>query len=353
MLTRSGVKESTKQIFRIAKAPLSDAEITAWLQTARQYSFALYSQFAVSAVFEIPLPDGRYAYVLGVNFEHHLHNRLSLHAEEVAQNIAQALLGNLPANRIFVMGAPQAIQPGSEDPSAQKDITPCGHCRQMLISHHLPETRVFSVSVAGKIQELGPLAALLPRSFQPGFKFVTQETYGVTPSTGSAQFFKAIHPKDLLTRHDVLTKEEALQYLRHLPAHLINPEYCTSAVLACILCLSQQDSPLFRYAVGVLNQDLAFLTTEAIDGALGQANAHFGIHAVQGRIVEMHCYMKDEESGLTPLEMSTLRHFMGSSALMLHYHTLAGNHTAHLVSPDNAPAAKKSKSASPAKLETW
>jgi cytidine deaminase len=359
MLTKSGTKESTTQIFRIAKSPLSDAEITAWLQAARQHSFAPYSQFAVSVLFEILLPDDRYAYVLGVNLENHLHNRLSLHAEEVAQNIAQALLGNLPARRIFVMGAPQALQPDSKDPGAKKYITPCGHCRQMLVSHHLPETGVFGVAVAGEIQALGTLATLLPCSFNLDLKSATPEVQGVTASTGSAQFFKAIHPKDLLTRHDALSKEDALQYLRQLSPHLINPEHCTSSVLACILCLSQQESSLFRfrYAVGVVNQDLAFLTTDAIDGALGQANAHFGMHAVQGQIAEIHCHMKEEGSSLTPLEISTLRHFMGSGAVMLHYHTLAGNHTAHLVSPEEevalSPVAKQSKWASSVKSETW
>lgn len=80
-------------VLHLSNTKLRDMDITPKLQALRKNSLADNSHFAVSAIIEVQLPNGNYAYVGGVNVENDEHNRLGNHAEQTAISTAQTLFG--------------------------------------------------------------------------------------------------------------------------------------------------------------------------------------------------------------------------------------------------------------------
>lgn len=267
------------RLLKISREELSQEEIIAHLGELRLHALVESSHFAVASVMALRLEDGSFAYVSGVNVENAEHNRLSMHAEQNAITAAQSLFGgNIKFIKGWVMGAPDSIAKGSEHFLADNFITPCGHCRQILLSLSSPETEMFSVTVNGKVATADHLPALLPKAFSELDLAIAPAEGGTKASTVSKVGLFAEPVVASPSRFLNLTTSLSDLQLRAAGAgivpHLIEKGFQTSPIQACMIKVSHHDA--VHYFSGALVQDIAFLTTDAVFAGLGQAVTEFG-----------------------------------------------------------------------------
>ena len=145
------------------KSSLSNDRIINWLRDLRGHAQCQQSHFAVACLLQCQL-DNTYFTFAGVNIEDTQHNLLGHHAETSAISAMISLLGpNVRFQRAWVMGALKSTKRGST--MADKAISPCGRCRQALLSLACEEAQVFSVTLNGNIESLGAIHQLMPHSF--------------------------------------------------------------------------------------------------------------------------------------------------------------------------------------------
>lgn len=288
-----------------SETPASPTDIVGQLSALRRHALVDSSHFSVAAVLELRLANGQYVRVGGVNVEHHRHNRLSLHAEQNAFATAHSLFGSaFSLLAVWVMGAPEGIEAGSQHTLAANHPQPCGHCRQILLSRADEQTRVYSVAVNGTVAPADPLLTLLPKAFSE--RDLRDDGAPDTPKPrGATDETASLHNACLA-----------------LTPHLIHTDFQTSDVYACVLRV--QDNNGAGYDVsGVLVQDIAFLGTDAVFAAIGQAVSTLGGGNVTIR--EAHLASSRLDAGqLSGSELETLARFATLDTRVV-FHNQAGS----------------------------
>ena len=293
--------------------PLSNNEIYTALINTRTHALAPYSNYHVATVAEIKLKDNLYFYTSGVNIENDEHNRLGMHSEQNALAAAVTLLGgDVKFTRAWVMAAPASAS-AKDSQSAGKA---CGHCRQIMMSLAKENAEIYTVTLDGQFSTPDSFENnFLPDSFsERDLQLPTHETatYSSTP-----QSWKLINQV-----HD-LTKDEITKYLQILTPHLISKHFQTSTITACIIKCNNN-----RYAAGVLMQDIAFLTTDAIFAAIGNAITQFGHKNL--RFDEIHLassVLYPSQLNLTEIETLSRRYV--NTDTVVHFYTPDNQHTCY------------------------
>ena len=292
--------------------PITAAQVIAHLRALRQHSVVESSQFAVSALLELELNNGQFTYVGGVNVENAEHNRLSLHAEQNALSTAQTLFGgNVTITKIWTMGGPSDVRAGSSHPLADYPVMSCGHCRQLLLSVAAKEAKICAVTINGKISPVDLLQMLLPKAFSE---------QDLALEKAEAPALKKWQGWQLLKQQQTLSNADIFVYLSCLSPHLINPQFQTSALTSCLLKLKGKKG----YIPGVLVQDVAFLTTDAIFSAVGLAITQYSAREL---IIEA-LYLYSSSTArivLTGSELAFIRRF-AKADLALHFYDASGTH---------------------------
>lgn len=266
---------------------LSQDKITDMLHALRKQALIESSHFAVSSVLEIHKGD-HYDYVCGVNVESNSLNRLSMHAEQSAITIANTYHGGkIKFNKLWVMGAPEAMQRGSDSPAAREPVTPCGHCRQIICSHAAEGAQIICVPVTGGNLQVYTPDELLPHAFsERNLQASESESVSSSSPSRSPRFFTLERePSEPPSRTGELSLRNVAHSLKNLRPHVVNPEFKTSSFDACILKVADK-SGHHHYCPGTLVQDPAFLTTEAIFAAVAAAVTKLGKEL--GTIEEVH-----------------------------------------------------------------
>ena len=275
-------------LFKLTEHELTSAQLVQKLTALRKHALIDSSHFAVAAVAMIKRPDGQFAYIGGVNVENSEHNRLGMHAEQNAIAAAQSILGeDVKFSKIWVMGAPDAIEPGSTHFLADNHVKPCGHCRQILLSFSAVESEVYSVTVNGVIGEPELLPALLPTAFSER----DLDTVVIEGDMPLVQISRLPWLQVSLSDANIRT------FCSEIKPHMINPAFQTSSIVACIIKASDHSATQSCYFPGALVQDIAFLTTDALFSSVGQAVTQFGAGF---QLQEVHLYA----SILNPAQLS-------------------------------------------------
>jgi cytidine deaminase len=245
--------------------PLSQDEIFKWLTDLRQHADTAYSHYHVTSIVEVK-SNAEYFYASGVNIENDSHNRLSMHGEQAAlANAITFLGGDAKFSRLWLMAAPADAVPDKDQQSGKS----CGHCRQIMASLAAPGAEIYTVTLDGRIS--------LPDTYEN--KFLPDEFKEQDLNLSSTQFSfnaEAFHVWEKLSAGKELTHDEIEKYLHMLSPHIIAKKFQTSPVTACIIKCHNG-----RYAAGVLMQDIAFLTTDAIFSAMSNAVTQFGKENLQ------------------------------------------------------------------------
>ncbi|MCD6039740.1 MAG: cdd [Gammaproteobacteria bacterium] len=315
--------------------PLSQAEIFENLKTLRAQSVTPLSHYNVSALVEIELGENEYAYVGGVNIEHGQHNRLSPHSEQSAIINAISLFGgDTKFSKIWIMAAPEDALP---DPT-QKAGKSCGHCRQIMISLSKPGAEIYTVTLDGRF--LSP-----PDTFENRFlpdPFSERDLASPSPEADSLSspslpanpgFFNSPKLKaawEILQEPNQLPPEQIAKYLRRLSPHIVSEEFKTSTLTACIA--ECQDSDRTYYALGVLGQDVAFLTTDAIFSLICNATVQ-SRNKGKLRFNQIHLASSTLDAAqLTFTEIETLAHRYAHNKTLVHFYTPDGQHASYTFS---------------------
>jgi cytidine deaminase len=269
-------------IMRHSTTPLSQAVIVETLRDLRKHCLIDSSHFAVSALLEVTLSEHSYYYIGGVNVENAEHNRLSMHAEQNAIASACTLLGaDIEFTAIWVMGAADTVQSETATLAGDTHVKVCGHCRQILLSFAARNAQVYTVSVNGEIGEPDPLDDLLIKGFKEHhLNPVMVDSLGSHKSQLASPAFPLM---PLLEQTQELSSATIFQYLQLASPHILSADYQTSAITACLLQLKHH-----RYLPGVLVQDVAFLSTDALFAAVGLAVSHLGFQEIC--LDAVHCY---------------------------------------------------------------
>lgn len=257
---------------------LSDDELIQQLRKLRKHSYVESSHYAVAAIMLFKGAEEN-IYVCGVNVENAEHNRLGMHAEHTALAAAQTLLGgDAKFDKLWIMAAPDTVHADNLDnPAAGNCASPCGQCRQILVSLAKENAEVYSFAVNGT--KVGPynMQALLPMSFSE--KDVTSNADAQEHHSAVTDLFdrtkQEYHPLHLLDRDMPLSLDMASQYLQVLKPHMIVDGFKTSNITACILQLTNG-----RCFPGVLVQDIAFLTADTLYTAFAMAVTELGADSV-------------------------------------------------------------------------
>lgn len=251
-------------LFIRSNTPLSQTEIFENLKELRSHAVAPYSNYHVASIVEIKLQENLFYYTSGVNIENDAHNRLSMHSEQNAIASAITLLGeNTKFSKIWIMAAPA----NASSVDAQNAGKSCGHCRQIMMSLAVFGAEIYAVTLDGKF--------LLPDSFEKQFlpDGFSERDLNLSSSNSTIKIFNSqkFQAWDIINETQNLTNHEIARYLKILSPHIISKNFQTSAITACIIKCNNS-----RYAAGVLMQDIAFLTTDAIFAAIGNAVTQFG-----------------------------------------------------------------------------
>ena len=308
-------EKSDVVVIRRAKEPLSQSDITNWLGDLRDHSYINSSHFSVACVIEAKV-RGEFIYAAGVNVENKEQNRLGMHGEQNALVTLQSFLGgNMKFSKAWIMAADEPIKAGSKDKKADAFSLSCGHCRQILISFVNPETTIYAVSCNGAVSQPYDVRTLLPEAFSELDLSIQKPTddegiQGDTPLHKYNFYIDSSNPASL-------------------KPHIINPKYITSPISAVTLKLVNG-----CYIPGVLVQDAAFLTTDAVFSAFGHAIARFGAKGVE--IVEIHLYGNtanvEDSSLLASSELSLLREFGDKDTPVFYYQADKLDHQTTLAS---------------------
>lgn len=295
-------KASEITVLKQFELPMSQNEITTWLRDLREHCHIKQSHFAVSSVVETRCGD-QYIYAGGVNVENDDHNKLGMHGEQNALVTLQSVMGgSAHFSKIWIMAAPESVVAGSNDPLADNFALSCGHCRQILLSFSQPDSVVYSVSCNGAVSGPYDLKEWLPGTFNEGDLNIQKVQESETRQTEMIALYR---DNFLIKNSSDPTQIIFDLFSQLLKPHIIDLKFVTSPIFAVMFKLTNG-----CYIPGVLVQDIAFLTTDAIFAALGHAITRFGATAVH--IEEIHLYGKintDELSLLTGSELGLLRKF--------------------------------------------
>lgn len=298
---------------------LPEKTIVAHLKELRSYAWAPLSDYHVATIVEVRKGNHFY-YIPGVNIELPGHNRLSLHSEQTALENAIALLGgDIKFSRMWIMAAPAKATP-EQEPSAGKS---CGHCRQISINLAEPHAKIHTVTLSGKILPPDTFEnGFLPGSFSEGDVAISTPAPSA-PLTGSTDQKPTLFqpPKvktwDILKEKRKLTPHQIKQYLQVASPHIVSNEFKTSPITACI---AECDN---GYTVSALMQDIAFLTTDAIPGVIGNAITQFGNQGLRFR--EIHLASASLDPGqFSMTEIQLLSEYMHKKT-MVHFYTPTGH----------------------------
>lgn len=287
------------------RVALRKKDIITMLGRLRQNALIESSHFAVAAVLEWQLPNDQLVYVGGVNVEHTEHNRLSMHAEQNALVTAMGLFGRQALlSKIWIMGAPEGIEPGSNHPLAEHFVLPCGHCRQILINFTAPNTTLFSVSVNGTITNPMHLEDLLPQAFSE--RDLYTEPALLTHTNSHAPCLS------ILQEQGDLSDEAIIEAQNHLFPHIIDPQFITTPIRTCIVKIRTAHGS--AYYPGALMQDIAFLTTDAVFASLGFAISEQGHQALK-----IDCVYLSGNGELSGCELTQLMRFSTKNTVLKFY----------------------------------
>ena len=251
--------------FTFSKIPLSQAAIIEMLKEKRVKAWTPLTDYKVGTVVEVQLNENLYFYATGVNIENDKHHRLSMHSEQNALVCMLTLLGgDTKFSKLWVMAASSDAVP---DPG-QKPGKSCGHCRQIMLSLAKPGAKIYAVTLDGRFYEDSFEKQFLPDAFSEKDLHLLSEN---SVFRGDIIASPKLQAWKIVTESKDLTADEINKYLQVLSPHIISKKFQTSPIIACIVKCNNS-----RYAVGVLAQDIAFLTTDAVFAVIGNAITQFG-----------------------------------------------------------------------------
>jgi len=296
-------------LFTLSVTPLPQATIFEMLKQARQNAHAPLSHYQVAAVVEVQRSDNLYFYISGVNIENDEHNRLSMHSEQNALVNALTLLGgDAQFSNLWVMAAAADAMPDA----TQKAAKSCGHCRQIMLSLAKPNARIYAVTLADQFSSNSFEQQFLPEAFsEKDLNLVAENSASNSSRADSSQLpvWKILHESGGLSIDTIR------QYLQTLSPHIVSKEFQTSPITACIAKCNNG-----RYAMGVLVQDIAFLTTDAVFAVIGNAITQFCSKDL--RFEEMHFASNTvHPAQLTFAEIETLSHRYVHRDTIVHFYT--------------------------------
>lgn len=298
--------------FACKTIPISEQEIVDRLKEVRSYAWAPYSKYHVATIVEIEF-EGKFYYTSGVNVELPGHNKNSSHSEQSALGCAGSYVGDIPFSRMWIMAAPASATP-EQEPVAGKS---CGHCRQISASISKPNAKIYTVTLKGEL--------LKPDTFEDKFlpDSFSERDLDIPPSLPknsgkSTTFFgsQKFRAWDIPQEKRELTTDQISQYLYVLSPHIVNNEFKTSPVKAVMAKCKQ------GYAAGVLRQDIAFLTTDAVISLIANGINQFGHQEL--RFFEIHFSSDSYDPGqLSGAEIQLLSEYVHSKT-MVYFHTPNG-----------------------------
>lgn len=296
-------------LFTLSVEPLPQTVIFAMLKKVRLNAYTPLSHYQVATVVEVKRNENLYFYISGVNIENDEHNRLSMHSEQNALvNTLTLLGGNTQFSNLWVMAAAADAVPDA----TQKPAKPCGHCRQIMLSLAQPNARIYAVTLADQFSFDSFEQQFLPEAFSEKDLNVPVKNSTLAVSGVDAAQLQMV---EILNDSGELPTDTIRRYLQTLSPHIINKEFQTSPITACIVKCHNG-----RYAMGVLVQDIAFLTTDAVFAVIGNAITQFGSKDL--RFDEMHFATNTvHPAQLTFAEIETLSHRYVREDTILHFYT--------------------------------
>lgn len=304
-----------KSVFQ-TNAPLSQPDIYKLLKKLRLHAASKYSNYSVASIAEIKKSNDLYFYSSGVNVENDEHNRLTIHAEQNAIATAVTLLGSTTTfSNLWIMAAPVNATPNDTSNIAGKS---CGHCRQILVSLAERDAEIYTVTLDGRFGSPDSFERnFLPDCFSENNLNLSSEGL----SKNSMDESSKIAAWDIVQDAKKLNIDEIANYLKLLSPHIISDAFKTSSITACILKCNKGG-----YAAGALVQDIAFLTTDAIFSALGNAVTQFGQENL--RFDEIHLLSSSlEPNQLSLAEIETLSFRYTHRNTQVYFHTQDGQYS--------------------------
>lgn len=284
---------------QVHQQALSNENIAKWLAEIRKNAYAPFSNFAVAVILEVHIND-QYYYFAGVNVESKQCNRISLHAEQTALNTMVTCLGpRIKLSRAFFMGA----LIGTESTREPEFCWPCGACRQILLEFATSQTLMQPVALNHQFATAKTLAELLPETFSAA-NLGHQDKPQAQLNPIALEFFLSQQRNADIPRH-----------LAKLNPHILDKKFQTTAYSRIIV--ECEDKTLIP---GVLMQNAAFLTTEPIVAAVGNAVSRYGKSL---SISKLHVLQPNADLALevSPLELDFARQF--GPGLTLRYYQQA------------------------------
>jgi hypothetical protein len=181
----------------------------------------------------------------------------------------------------------------------------CGHCRQILMSFAHSTSTVISVSMLGKFTPPQPITELLPQAFL--LSDLNLQSSSVTVQSNAEVL-------SLLSTNLELKPVEITRAFETLCPLIIDENNRTSSITKCILEFDGD-----RYVPGVLVQDPAFLTTDALFGAYGFAVCLYGHNALSLKAVHLYCESVRAADVLSGAELALLATIMQRDVSVLFY----------------------------------
>ena len=309
--------EAAKQfgaLFTLSDQPLSQSSIFQMLTEVREHSFCPFTNYKVGAVLEVQLSDNLYFYTYGLNVEDNSHNRLSLHSEQNALARMISLLGgDAKFSSLWVMAAPADAVP---DPTQQPSKS-CGHCRQIMISLAQSMEEIYAVTLDGRFSsppDNFEEGEFLPDAFSE--KNVNPDSLKLNSNAALVHIHSKLELWKTFAEPRNLTEDQLQKCLKKLSPHIIDADYQTSPITACIV-----KSNNGYYTPGVLVQDIAFLTTDTIFAAIGGAVTRFGAeNLVFDEIHLASSELNPEQLTSAEIEALTLGHYAHDQT-KVHFYT--------------------------------
>lgn len=263
-------KDQEMKLYMPCHKPASEVDIYAALRHYQSHVYAPKSNYHVVSIAEFCMTNGNYFYTLGVNVEMPHSNKLGLHGEQSAVLAGIALLGSgAKFSRVWIMASPAAALPIK----GEKSGMPCGKCRQILCSLAAPYAEIWGVNLAGEFA--GPYRFeddLLMHPFKESDVFPDrQKRENQIHKMSNHEWAKSEAVYPLLEHKAPLAAERIQYYFQQIKPHILCHKMKTSCIDSCVLECGE-----LGYAIGSLIQDVAYLTTDAILLAVGQAVALYG-----------------------------------------------------------------------------
>jgi len=288
------------RIFRKTNKPLNDDAIYNWLMELRENPFNPSSAFDVASIFRVGFinsttQDSEYFYFAGVNVENAEH-LVSSHAEGTALAAMTTAFGKrAQIVEGWVMGAPRALKPDSDDPLAKNPVTSCGGCRQKLAGFAEPAVKIHGIAL-NKARDTNTIEQLLIKPFT--FRSFVPEIMNSTFEPAASPSEEDIQKK--LIRNGELSDNEILAWLRELESI----DYATKTGQAVVLKLSNGS-----YVAGVKVEEAAYSGLNALQAANSIAMAEFGDQYVINQVWTLGTNRNEVEQQKTLLSLNSLVQF--------------------------------------------